>query len=232
MTTNQLISYLVSIPKSVYFNFRVLPFSQAIKFPFFVKWNVKLLHLKRGVVKFEDTTLSPFMVALGFNGTEEISATRSIINIGKGTLVFRGKCNIAEGCVIGVSGGSLIFGKNFSANKNFIVSCNKEITFGDDCMLGWNVFLFDATGHVVFKDGIQKEPFKPIRIGNHVWLCAEVHVMKGSHIADGSIVGYRSLVTSKFTEQNILIAGNPARFVEGNIKWGNFKDMENKGNQL
>ena len=55
--------------------------------------------------------------------------------------------------------------------------------------------------------------------------------MKGSHIADGSIVGYRSLVTSKFTEQNILIAGNPARFVQSNINWGNFKELGNKRDQ-
>ena len=229
MTYQQFIKYLFSIPKTLYFNLRVLPFRQAIRFPFFVAWNVRLLNLKRGVVRFEDTRLSPLMVALGFNGVEEISPKRSLINIRKGTLVFRGKCNIAEGCVIGVSGGTLVFGNKFSANKNFVVSCNKEITFGDDCMLGWNVFVFDATGHVVFKDGIQKESFKPIHIGNHVWLCAEVHVMKGSHIADGSIVGYRSLVTSKFTEQNILIAGNPAQFVQSNVKWGNFKDLESIG---
>ena len=231
MTTNQLISYLVSIPKSVYFNFRVLPFSQAIKFPFFVKWNVRFQRLEKGRIRIT-SPLRPFLIAIGFNGTREVSPQRPLINLCGGTLIFHGKCNIAEGCIIDLAGGNMVFGKNFSANKNFFISCNKEITFGDDCMLGWNVFLFDATGHVVFKDGIQKEPFKPIHIGNHVWLCAEVHVMKGSHVADGSIVGYRSLVTSKFTEQNILIAGNPARFVEGNIKWGNFKDMENKGNQL
>ena len=133
MTCRQFIKYVFSIPKSLYFNFRVLPFRQAIRFPFFVAWNVRLLNLKRGVVRFEDTRLSPLMVALGFNGVEEISPKRSLINIRKGTLVFRGKCNIAEGCVIGVSGGTLIFGKNFSANKNFVVSCNKDITFGDDC---------------------------------------------------------------------------------------------------
>lgn len=227
MTTRQFFIYIVSIPKTLYFNFKVLPFSIALKMPFFVAWNVKLANLKKNIVEFE-CEIKPFTVAIGFNGTPEVSPSRAYVSFRRGKVLFRGKCNIAEGCIIDVScGGKLVFGKNFSANKNFFVSCNKEIVFGDDCMLGWNVLLFDATGHVIYKDEVQKDSFKPIYIGNHVWLCAEVHVMKGSSVADGSVVGYRSLVTSKFSEQNILIAGNPAKFVQNAIQWGNFKDLNN-----
>lgn len=232
MTIKQFVKYVISVPKSLFFNFRVLPFKQAVFFPFLVAWDVKLLHLKKGIIRFEGIKVRPILFALGFNGTEEVNSQRGLINLCDGELVFKGKCNMGEGCVIGVSGGRLTFGKNFSANKNFFVSCNKEITFGDDCMLGWNVLLFDATGHVIFKDGVQKESFRPIHIGNHVWLCAEVHVMKGSSIADGSVVGYRSLVTGRFVEPNSLVAGSPAQFVQSGIQWGNFKDLEKNRNQI
>ena len=224
MTTKQLFKYMVSVPKSLYFNLRVLPFSQAVKLPILVAYNVKLQKIQKGIISFkEGVRLKPVTVAIGFNGTEEVSPQRALINLCGGKLVFGGKCNFAEGCIIGVSGGTLTFGANFSANKNFFVSCNKEIIFGDDCMLGWNVLLFDATGHIIYKDGIQKSSFRPIHIGNHVWLCAEVHVMKAASISDGSVVGYRSLLTGTFEESNILVAGNPAKLVQRGIQWGNFE---------
>ena len=102
------------------------------------------------------------------------------------------------------------------------------IFIDDDALIGHNATLC-TLNHIPAPAQRAGMTAKPIHIGNHVWLCAEVHVMKGSHIADGSIVGYRSLVTSKFTEQNILIAGNPAQFVQSNVKWGNFKDLESIG---
>lgn len=226
MTANQLIKYIVSIPKSLYFNFRVLPFKQAIRFPFLVAYNVKFQRLQKGIVTFADgVKIKPVTVVIGFNGTEEIAPQRALINLSGGKMIFKGKSYFGEGCILGVSGGTLTFGANFSANKNFFVSCNREITFGEDCMLGWNVFLFDATGHVMYKDGIQKSSYKPIHIGNHVWLCAEVHVMKGASISDGSVVGYRSLLTGKFEEPNILVAGSPAKYVQNGINWGNFSEL-------
>lgn len=226
MTGKQFIKYIVSVPKSLYFNFRVLPFNQALRFPFLVAYNVKLQKLRKGIVSFgEGVRIKPITVAIGFNGTEEIAPQRALVNLSGGKIIFNGKCNFAEGCILGISGGTLTFGANFSANKNFFVSCNQEITFGQDCMLGWNVLLFDATGHVMYKDGIQKSSYKPIHIGNHVWLCAEVHVMKGASISDGSVVGYRSLLTGKFKEPNILVAGSPAKYVQSRINWGNFSEL-------
>lgn len=226
MTAKQLLTYIVSVPKSLYFNFRVLPFNQAVRFPFLVAYNVKFQKLRKGIVSFgEDVKVKPITVAIGFNGTEEVAPQRALVNLSSGKMIFKGKCNFAEGCIIGVSGGTLTFGSNFSANKNFFVSCNQEITFGHDCMLGWNVLLFDASGHVMYKDGIQKSSYKPIHIGNHVWLCAEVHIMKGASISDGSVVGYRSLLTGKFEEPNILVAGSPAKYVQSGVNWANFSDL-------
>lgn len=223
MKAGQFFSYLFSIPKSVYFNLRTLPFRQAIKIPILISYHVKLQHLMDGVIKISDETpLKPCMISFGFNGTEEVAAYRSIINIRGGKMIFKGGCRIAEGCVIGVSGGTLTFGKNFSANKNFFVSCNMEITFGDDALLGWNTVFFDATGHIVYHKGEQKESYKPIIVGSHVWVCAETHVLKGAVIPDNSIVAYKSLVTGKFDQCHTLIGGAPAQILQSDISWGNF----------
>lgn len=86
-------------------------------------------------------------------------------------------------------------------------------------MIGWNVTLFDANGHTIFKNGKKKEAFKPILIGNHVWICSESHVLKGSEIANGSIIAYGSLIYSKFTCENSLYGGTPVRLLQQEIKW-------------
>lgn len=226
MTISQLLKYTISIPKSVYFNFRILPFRQAMRIPFLVAYNVKLLNLKRGIIEFSEAVkLKPVLVAIGFNGTEEIASQRALLNLSCGKIVFNGGAYFGEGCIIGVSnGGQLIFGKDFSANKNFFVSCNKEIVFGSDCMLGWNVHFFDATGHIIYHNGMVKESFKRIHIGDHVWICAESHILKGVFIPNNSVVAYGSIVTKEFKNTNALYGGSPAKELQNNIQWGNFKD--------
>lgn len=44
------IEYLLSIPKSLYFCLRVLPFRSAISIPVFVRYNVKLLDVSGHLV--------------------------------------------------------------------------------------------------------------------------------------------------------------------------------------
>ena len=229
MRFNQMVTYGLSLPKTVYFNFRSLPFKNARKLPIFVSYKVKILEVHKGIIEFgEGVSVRPFMIRLGFNGTEEITPKKAKINLKEGKLIFRGGCSMGEGCVLGVSGGVLDMGDHFSANKNCFISCNKEIVFGRDVMIGWNAVFFDAQGHIVFHNGEEKPSFKPIRIGNHVWVCAEAHVMKGSEVADGSIVAYRSLVTGKFTEKNILLGGSPAKRLQDHIDWGNFSKERNE----
>lgn len=224
MKPKQLATYLLSVPKTIYFNVRSLPFKQAVTLPIFVSYKVKILAIKQGIIQIpENVSLSRFMIRIGFNGTEEVTPNKAKINFSDGTVIFRGKCSFGEGCVIGVTNkGILDFGDNFSANKNVFISCNQSITFGKDVLCGWNCLFFDAQGHIVYHKGEMKPSYKPIEIGDHVWVCAESHVLKGSSVANGSVVAYRSLLTGKFAEKNILIGGSPAEKIQSEISWGNF----------
>lgn len=224
MKIGQVITYIASVPQTIYFNLRTLPLRQALKIPFFVSYKVKILEARKGIVCIpDDVLIKPLMIRIGFNGTEEITPNKAKINFRDGRVIFRGKCSLGEGCVVGVTNqGVLEFGNNFSANKNVFISCNHNIVFGNDVMCGWNCLFFDAQGHIVYQNNVMKPPYKPIHIGDHVWLCAECHVLKGSSVAAGSIVAYRSLVTGQFHEGNILIGGSPAVKMQENISWGNF----------
>lgn len=62
---------LLSLPRTVYFNFRVLKFSQAIRLPFLLLGRTTFIELAR-VVQI-DSTLCPFMVVFGAKGTKQIN---------------------------------------------------------------------------------------------------------------------------------------------------------------
>ena len=105
MKISQLITYCLSIPKTIYFNFRCLNLNEAIKIPIFISYKVKFKRLKRNVIKIDSDYISTLMIKIGFNGTDEISPKRSIINMENGKIIFKGTCAISEGCTIGVSNG-------------------------------------------------------------------------------------------------------------------------------
>lgn len=130
MKISQFITYCLSIPKTIYFNFKCLSFNEAIRIPIFISYKVELKKIKRNVIKIDSDCISTLMIKIGFNGTEEIAPKRSMINMEDGKILFKGTCAIAEGCTIGVSNGGVIeFGDNFTANKNFFISCNEHTIF-------------------------------------------------------------------------------------------------------
>ena len=45
----KIIEYVISLPKSIYVSFRLLPFKDAVRIPMFVRYNCSLLSLKGSV---------------------------------------------------------------------------------------------------------------------------------------------------------------------------------------
>ncbi len=96
-----------------------------------------------------------------------------------------------------------------------------SIKIGDNCLFSSYINIWPTDGHSVIR-GDEKFAYnlaEPIVIGNHVWVGQHVKICKGAQISDNSIVGIGSLVFSKFLEENIVIAGNPAAIVKRNINW-------------
>ena len=48
---------------------------------------------------------------------------------------------------------------------------------------------------------------------------ANTVILKGDSIADGCVVAANSIVTKSVEEQNVLIAGNPAKIIQREIQW-------------
>lgn len=117
-------------------------------------------------------------------------------------------------------GGILTLGNNFSSNYGLVISCEKSIKFGEDCLLGWNCTFIDGDGHDVL-DGEENKinPAKEISVGNHVWISAQATFLKGSKIPDDCVVGFNSTCSKEYSDKNCLFAGTPARVCRKDINW-------------
>lgn len=226
MRCKELISKILivvfSLPKTVYFNFKALPVKYAIKLPVFVSYKVNLIEVRKGILEFPNG-ISFFLVRLGTGGSPSIPSQQSSIRLGGGgKLSFLGEARMGEGTIINVKG-NMVVGKRFSANKNCFLSCTNKVIIGDDVLFGWDCHVFDDNGgHHVLYNGVERKQSKEdnaITIGNHVWVCSYAHLLAGSTIGNGSILGYKSLLTKKYKEENVLIVGTPAKIKDNNVKW-------------
>lgn len=119
------------------------------------------------------------------------------------TLVIKRGCSIGQGTIsIG--------------NEHYL-----SVVVGEDNMWSTGVTLRASDGHIILdkKNGRLINRAKPLIIGKHVWIGAGATILKGSIISDNSIIGSKAVVTKKFVEENVAIAGNPAKIVRSDVEW-------------
>ena len=124
-----------------------------------------------------------------------------VLKIGKNTTIAGGICNLDE---------------------------NSQLLIEDDCMLDGYIKIFPSDGHSIIDISnttktngcmMLNEIKTPILIQSNCWIGAGTILLKNAQIPRGSIVGAGSVVTKKFTEENSLLAGNPAKIIRRNVKW-------------
>lgn len=118
----------------------------------------------------------------------------------------------------------LEIGKNNSIEDVIISLKNAsktKLTIGSNCMLSYGIFLRTSDGHAIYDTRTRQMLNKPadIVIGNHVWISADCKILKGVTVPDNCIIGTNSVVTKKFTEENCIIAGNPAGVLKRDVNW-------------
>ncbi len=212
------IEYLISLPKTIFFNFKAFKFCDAVKLRIIINYKTKFGKIYKNVIIFDKENNEK--VWFGFGGSDGIFANNNYISMDKNSKIkFYGKAVFGKGIVLRSDGGNLEIGKNFSTNKNCSISCKNEISIGENVLFGWNIHLMDSNGHKIFKNNIKDMDNKKISIGNHVWVCSYSDILKGTKINDDSIVAYKSCVNKEFIQNNIVIGGIPAKVVAENVNW-------------
>lgn len=146
----------------------------------------------------------------------EITGDNNVMSIGK-------KANLNKTNIF-ISGNNNKFSIGNYTTTNSSVEFNvidgTKLIIGEDCMFSRNINLWTGDYHsVINSNGERINPSKNIIIGDHVWIGTESNILKGSQIHNNSIIGADSLVTRKFTKDNIIIAGDPAIIIKEGINW-------------
>lgn len=223
MKIKKLSKYLIGLPKTIYFNFKIFDIKTAVKLPVFVSTNVKIKNIYKHTVDINGP-LKTAMIKIGLDDGTDINlnnkfSTWDVKRTSK--VIFDGQASFSRGVNIIINeNGKLYLGNNFYSNSCCNLFIDKEVKFGEDCLLGWNVSIHDGDGHKIYnKNGeLINEP-SSIYIGDHVWICADVKILKGSYISSNCIIARNSLVSKKLDIKNAVYGGSPVKLLKQDIKW-------------
>lgn len=216
----------VSIWRTVYFNFRTMPFKIAIKMPVFIYRKVRMLGLN-GKVCFENTTIKTGMVKIGVNGDSFALFDHSgfiLLGSKSSKIVFEGPTRIALNTVIRVPDGELRFGKYTRIGTGSKVICNgSNIYIGAYTGITFGCTIMNSSFHYTYDSNRQGYRVRtmPIYIGAYNWIGNQTTVLSGSHTKDYTIVGTGSLLNRDYSQldgEYQTLAGRPAKIVNLGIK--------------
>ena len=116
------------------------------------------------------------------------------------------------------NGKNIHIGDNFTGNYNITMLDIREITIGDNVMIGPNT-LITTVNHPLSPKGRRAHLgiAKPVRIGNDVWIGGNCTILPGVTIGNNVVVAAGAVVTKDIPD-NCVVGGVPARKI---------KDIEN-----
>jgi carbonic anhydrase/acetyltransferase-like protein (isoleucine patch superfamily) len=209
---------LLSLPRTIWFNFRYLPFKEAIHLPIWIANNVRIRNLYKGGIKFQGN-VSLGIVRIGYHCADAVDtySVHTIIDIQKmGKLILKGDAHIGHGAVICVKQqGTLTIGKNFAISGTTRLICTRNILIGNDVQFSWDTLVMDSDAHKIWdKNNIKFNNCESIIIGNKVWIAANCTLLKGTVIQDNCVIASNSLLNKTYLYSNRIIGGIPAREIK------------------
>ncbi|MDR1758983.1 MAG: acyltransferase [Fibrobacter sp.] len=204
----------ISIFKTLYVNFKKLPFSQAIKLPIIIYHRTEIASLQ-GIIKILGKVKTGM---IQFNNNSENHLGRyhwRRIEI-RGEAIFTGKVDFGVGSVLYVREcAKIILGDNVKVMGKARVLCEENIVIGNNVRLTHECQLTDSNFHYIrnIMDGSVEKCTKPIRIGNNNWIGNRTTIAKGTVTPDFTIVGSNSLLNKDYSSLGnySLLAGIPAK---------------------
>lgn len=124
-------------------------------------------------------------------------------------------------CTIEVTAnGALVIEDYVNITQNVLLSSNEKIEIGAYTLIGENVSIRDSSHGMKkgTKIQLQDSISKAVTIGKDVWIGANTILLKGSLLADETIIGANSLVNEKSkTKEGYIYAGSPIRLIKERI---------------
>ncbi len=203
--------------KTLYLNFKMLPFKKAVKLPIWIYGKMTFRSLN-GIIIIEGKTY-PGMIRVGRTDRYVTTNVPQSIWTINGTLKFKGKVNIYQGNYILVSKtGYCEIGTNGTLiGSDIKIFCFNRIVIGDNVRITWENQIYDTSFHYIEQldnnNEISSLP-KAVIIEDNCWIGNRSTITKGTHLPSYSIVASNSLVNKDFSSVGScsLFAGTPAKF--------------------
>lgn len=244
MTAFDFFNIIRSIPKTLRFNLHYFPLKTALKLPVVVSHRTYLRELQGKVELPEKVERAMVKIGFGDVGHYDRKRSRGIWQV-SGTVSFGGKASIGHGSKISVRG-NVCFGADFNMTAESTIVCAKEIRFGNDCLLSWDILVMDTDEHPIYRHETNRHetrdsgsvpcpevphpvsnnsenerinPDKPILVGDHVWIGCKCVLLKGAVVPNNTVVAAGTLLTSSFNGEHQVIGGNPPTILKHDIRW-------------
>lgn len=206
--------------KTIYYNFKLLPFKQALHFPIFISGKTVVKDTRRGAISFTADRLYPGMLQCGASHLNVSYSAPFFLKI-QGKLIVNGNGYhyIGPGGNLTVrQTGILELGNNLSIGPFSVFRISSHSKIGDNNLHSWHNQYMDTDSHPIYdiNNNCINIP-KSIIIGDNVWIGARCSVLKGVRINDGCIVATGSIVTKNLENNNSVYSSN--RKLKSYIRW-------------
>ena len=212
----------INLPKTVFANFMLLNFCEAIKFPILIYGSCKLYCLS-GKVKFTEP-LKTGMLKIGISDSVRSFHNKSYIDI-RGQLICGQEVVLRKGISLQIypMGNVELESYVYVGDNNTIISMRK-IKIGYATRVGNNTTFMDTDFHFIVNTstGVVKSAHGFIDIGVNNWVGGNCIVKKGAQTPKGTILaGPYSMISKNYKDkipEFSIIAGSPAKLLVENMR--------------
>lgn len=211
--------YNFRIIRTLYFNFRMFPFHQAIHLPFVFYGKTEFWTLKGCVELRAPCHFGMVKWGVKRDGFSP-SGLPSCLSLAEGAkLIIGGDVDICPGCTFRIIG-ILKLSDKCMIGSRVLIACNNDIFIGIDSRISFSSTIVDTNFHYTKIDEKVAPKEGSVHIGDYCWIGNRSSVVKDAYIPNGSIVASRSLVNKNFTEdgENLMLAGIPAKIKKTGVK--------------
>ena len=200
-----------------YFNFKMLPIKQAIKFPFDFYGPIHFENLSGKIEVPPNIQRGCFQ--FGRCEREIFPSSKMIISI-KGILRFNGfPFNLGTGSTVEIGEYAILeTGEDILIAPHYRIILKKGAKIGNHIRISWEGQMFDSNFHYMrnVTTGNISHISKEIVIGNNCWIGNRVTVNKSTQLPNFTIVAAGSLTNKDYTKDgktHLTLAGCPAKIV-------------------
>lgn len=209
--------------KSLWLNFKMLPFRQAIRCPLLIYSKTEFRNLSGSIIL--RGGVKPFSIKIGNDTCYPVTSRPKTIWDIRGKMVLGGSMSfiqgtyilVAEGATLTIGGGGTFIGSDSK------IMCFENITIGNNVQITWENQIYDTSFHYIESNDsnqVLSKLTKPIVIGNNCWIGNRCTISKGCVLPDYSILGNGSLANKNYSDSGecCLLTGYPAVIKKSGVR--------------